>query len=431
MQMPDVVEKILNHICTINFEESATKVSLFGSTIRYLGPMLSAYDLLKGPFAKSTSNVQGLECLLRQSICLADALSFTFDTPSGIPHNQLLLTTHKTKASRNDVSAIGTLVLEWTRLSDLTGNPKYAQLAQKGQSHLLDPRPASSEPFPGLIGRYVNISTGLFEDANAGWFSGAGSFYEYLIKMYVYDTARFFKYRERWVLAADSSIKHLASSPSTRPDLTFLAQYNGTEMIYFTDHTSLFSAASFLLGGAVLDKREFVDFGLRLVESQREMYLATATGIGPEAIGWLPSWCSDRLGNDPPDSCTIPPQYANQTDFYKRAGYYITNPTYMLRPEVLESIYYAYRVTRNPKYQDWAWEIFLAINATTCAGSGFAELVDVNQMPEAGGPGGRIDRQYSFMLSEVLKYAYIIHLEVSPLVTLPLCSSGFHPVKLC
>ncbi len=426
MQLPDVVDKILNHICTIKFEESATKVSLFGSTIRYLGPMLSAHDLLRGPFAKLTSNVEGVECLVRQSIRLADALSFTFDTPSGIPHNQVLLTTHKTKATKNDVSAIGTLLLEWTHLSDVTGDPKYTQLVQKAQSHLLDPRPALSEPFPGLIGRYVNIATGLLEDSNGGWFSGAGSFYEYLIKMYVYDAERFSKYKERWVLAADSSIKHLASNPSTRPDLTFLAQYNGTELIYLTDHTSLFSAASFLLGGTVLNERKYVDFGLRLVESLRHMYLATATGIGPEAIGWLPSWCNGRPRLDAPDSCTIPPQYANQTNFYKRAGYYITNPTYMLRPEVLESIYYAYRVTRDPKYQDWAWEIFLTINATTRAGSGFAELVDVNQMPEAGGLDGRIDRQYSFMLSEVLKYAYIIHLEVSPLSILPFRSSGLH-----
>lgn len=31
--------------------------------------------------------------------------------------------------------------------------------------------------------------------------------------------------------------------------------------------------------------------------------------------------------------------------FYNANGFYITDPLYDLRPEVLESIYYAYRIT--------------------------------------------------------------------------------------
>lgn len=89
------------------------------------------------------------------------------------------------------------LVLEWTHLSDITGDTTYADLSQKAESYLLNPRPASSEPFPGLVGTNINITTGLFEDASGGWVGGDDSFYEYLIKMFVYDASRFGEYRDR------------------------------------------------------------------------------------------------------------------------------------------------------------------------------------------------------------------------------------------
>lgn len=61
-----------------------------------------------------------------------------------------------------------------------------------------------------------------------------------VIKMYVYDPTRFGAYKDSWVAAADSSIAHLASQPSSRPDLTFLAFFeqtgNATQLIYESQH---------------------------------------------------------------------------------------------------------------------------------------------------------------------------------------------------
>lgn len=88
-------------------------------------------------------------------------------------------------------------MLEWTRLSDLTRNTEYAKLAQKGESYLLNPKPASAEPFPGLLGSSVSLQTGEFVDSSGGWGGGTDSFYEYLIKMYVYDRTRFDFYKDR------------------------------------------------------------------------------------------------------------------------------------------------------------------------------------------------------------------------------------------
>lgn len=144
-----------------------------------------------------------VEALLEQATNLANDLSFAFDTTSGIPYNNLIFSNDSNDGSTtNGLATIGTLILEWSRLSDLTGNTTYTELAQKAESYLLNPKSqpgVNGEPFPGLVGSNVNISTGLFVDGNGGWNGGDDSFYEYLLKAYVYDSSRFGTYKDRYV----------------------------------------------------------------------------------------------------------------------------------------------------------------------------------------------------------------------------------------
>ena len=201
---------------------------------------------MTGPFERLASNDTQVDALLAQSKRLGDILSFAFNTSSGIPDNNLHFNPYTLDGSEtNGIATIGTLVLEWTRLSDLTKDPKYANLTQKAESYLLKPHPALGEPFPGLLGINVNISDGMFKDGTGGWVGGADSFYEYLIKMWVYDNSRFSEYRDRWILAADSSIRYAASHPSSRPDLTFLAEWQGTDLVYESEHRK---SASYIYG---------------------------------------------------------------------------------------------------------------------------------------------------------------------------------------
>ncbi|KAF8867132.1 glycoside hydrolase [Acephala macrosclerotiorum] len=398
MQIQPIVTEILNFIPTIDFDHTSSQVSLFETTIRYLGGMLSGYDFLTGPLANLASNATAVPLVLKQAQRLADNLAYAFDTLTGIPSNNLNFPNGTDGSTTNGLATIGTLVLEWTHLSDLTGNPKYAELSQKGESYLLSPKPASSEPWPGLVGTNVDINTGLFQDASGGWVGGDDSFYEYLIKMYVYDSTKYASYRDRWIAAADSSIAHLASHPSTRPDLTFLAMFNGQELIFESEHLACFDGGSFLLGGLALKEQKYIDFGLALVNGCHDTYVSTLTGIGPEVFRWVTNTTSPTDADNPPPS-------ADQEAFYKTAGFYITDGVYVLRPEVLESFYYAYRATGDQMYRDWAWNAFLAINSTCAVGSGFAELQNVN----AANGGGYNDFQDSFLFAEVLKYSYLIH----------------------
>jgi mannosyl-oligosaccharide alpha-1,2-mannosidase len=37
----------------------------------------------------------------------------------------------------------------------------------------------------------------------------------------------------------------------------------------------------------------------------------------------------------------------------------------LLRPETVESLFYLYRFTKDPKYRDWGWEILQSFNKHT------------------------------------------------------------------
>lgn len=138
-----------------------------------------------------------VDALLAQSIKLANTLSFAFNTPSGVPANNIFTDGTTDGGTTSGLAVVGSLVMEWTHLSDLTGNQTYASISQKAQSHILDPKPAWAEPFPGLVGTGMSLATGEFLDANGGWVGGDDSAYEYLIKMYIYDTTRFATYKDR------------------------------------------------------------------------------------------------------------------------------------------------------------------------------------------------------------------------------------------
>ena len=55
----------------------------------------------------------------------------------------------------------------------------------------------------------------------------------------------------------------------------------------------------------------------------------------------------------------------------------------MLRPEVLESIFYMFRFTGDPMYQQWAWQIFQAFEKYSKLDSGYAGIEVTTHFPQA------------------------------------------------
>ena len=74
------------------------------------------------------------------------------------------------------------------------------------------------------------------------------------------------------------------------------------------------------------------------------------------------------------------------------------------RPETVESLYYMWRITRDIKYREWGWEMFLAFVKHTKVddGSGFSSISDVTVVP----PPTR-DNMESFWLVSALSKALI------------------------
>lgn len=153
-----------------------------------------------------------------------------------------------------------------------------------------------------------------------------------------------------------------------------------------------FAGGNFILGGILLSEQKYIDFGVELAESYYDAYVGTPSGISPEGWAWI----------DSEDTHSTPPE--NKADVYEKAGYWANSTPYILRPETMESIYYAYRVTGDTKYQDIAWETFQRMKKLTRVGAGYSSVRDVTK--PAG--GGFSDFQESFWLAETLKYLYLI-----------------------
>ncbi|KAG6865962.1 hypothetical protein C0991_010218 [Blastosporella zonata] len=114
------------------------------------------------------------------------------------------------------------------------------------------------------------------------------------------------------------------------------------------------------------------------------------TKIGPEAFAFISSDGSFTGGS------AITP---DQAKFYSQHGFYITASDYILRPEVLESNFYAWRATGNTKYLDRAASAVQSFNTFLQTTTGYAGLNDVNNKN-----GTKIDDTESFWFAEVLKY---------------------------
>ncbi|KAF2734423.1 seven-hairpin glycosidase [Polyplosphaeria fusca] len=410
MEQEDIVNKILDFVPTIDFTKTATPsptvVSLFETNIRYIGGLLSAYDLLKGPFSHLDVDDDKVDALLSQCKTLADTLKFAFETPSGIPVNNIYLNNHtfSPRLQMQDgtrtagLAELGTLVLEWQHLSDLTGDPEYGDLTQKAMNYFLEP---STEVWPGLTGGNFSTKTGDILDSYGGWTSGNDSAYEYLIKMYVYDPEKYELYGKRFIDAADSTIAHLLSHPSSRPDLTMAGSFAGTHVSNYSEQLACFIGGSFILGSTALDRPDYLDYGLDFCEFCANGYRYAASGIGPIVY----SWNLTELGWS---------NFTNQTGFYEQAGWFIDDDAAFfngLAPEAVESWYYAYQVTGNQYWRDVAWAYTLAQNKTERVGSGFSSIRNITDPNGGANETDRWDNfQASFMLAEVLKYQYLIQL---------------------
>jgi mannosyl-oligosaccharide alpha-1,2-mannosidase len=188
---------------------------------------------------------------------LGDILTCASNTPSFDP-----VTRATGQGTTNTLAGAESLILQFARVSQITGTRTCAELAHKAEPHLLYPSPKENEPYLGLLGACVQVADGQFISAKGGWGLLSDSYYEYLIKTCVYDPKTYAPYLERWLVAADSTIRPVASKPFGRANEVFLPFWEYQRRFNAMDSLSWFSGGNFILGSMVAHKQTLVDFGL-------------------------------------------------------------------------------------------------------------------------------------------------------------------------
>ncbi|KAF7344099.1 alpha-1,2-Mannosidase [Mycena venus] len=382
MGLEDIFLDAVNFSSQIDFSMSKVNqtVSVFETTIRYIGGLVASYEL---------SGFQ-YPVLLAKAKEVADKLALAWVGNNDIPYGFLNFTTNEPQIATTNIAEAGSLTLEWSTLSKHTKNATYGQLATKSVKHIAN-LPA---PLPGLAAQIIDPTSGDFVGAYVSWGSESDSYFEYLIKYARLSNTDDPIYIDTWKTAVDSSIRTLIKT-STIGNHTYLADLDDDGNIrHFSSHLACFHAGNWLYGGQLVQNQTIVDYGLKLNDGCWNTYASTLTGIGPELFAFI-SDDGNFTGGDPPT--------AEQLEFYNEHGFYITLPLYILRPEVLESNFYAWRVTGDTKYLDRAASAIDSFQKYLATSIGaFAGLNDVTN-PDAG----FWDVMESFWFAEVLKYLYL------------------------
>ncbi|KAJ7616955.1 seven-hairpin glycosidase [Mycena polygramma] len=383
MGLEDIFLDAVNFTSQIDFNVSKIDqtVSVFETTIRYIGGMLASYEL-------SGSNQT---ILVQKAQEVADKLVLAWVGDNAIPFGFLNFTTNEPQVTTTNIAEAGSLTLEWSVLSKYTNNATYEDLAVKAVKHIAN----LAAPLPGLAPQIIDPATGEFVGAYISWGSESDSYFEYLIKYARLSNTDDPIYVDTWKTAVDSSIRTLLKT-STVGNYTYLAdQDDSGQLLHVGSHLECFHAGNWMLGGKLVQNETIVQYGLDLNEGCWNTYASTETGLGPERFSWI-SADGNYTGDVPPT--------ADQLAFNEEHGFYVTLGLYILRPEVLESNFYAYRVTGDTKYLDRAASAIDAFNKYLLAPDGaYAGITDVNN---ATNPG-LWDIMESFWFAEVLKYLYL------------------------
>ncbi|KAG0583642.1 hypothetical protein M758_3G151900 [Ceratodon purpureus] len=362
------------------------ETSVFETTIRVLGGLLSAYDLSGEPM------------FLKKAQQIADRLLPAWETPSGIPYNTINLATgHASNPGWTGGSSIladsGTEQVELIALSQRTGIPKYKEKAEKA-IHTL----RKNFPSDGLLSYYISPDSGQTTYGKVTLGAMGDSFYEYLLKVWVMGnkTEVVKHYREMWEQSMEGMMKSLIMKTTDPPIYTYIAERSGNQLIHKMDELACFTPGMLVLGmeGASPGKaKEYLDLAKELGNTCYNMYKSTHSKLAGENYNF-------------------------------GGGMSVGTPWNIMRPETIESLMYLWRKTGDQKYRDWGWDIFQAFETQTRVPAGFTGLRDVNT-------GEKDDMMQSFFLAETLKYLYLLF---SPSTVIPLDEWVFnteaHPVRI-
>ena len=339
-------------------------VQVFEITIRLLAGLITAYEM------------DGDKKFLALATDLADRLMPAFNSKTGMPYRYVHLQTGKTRDGINNPAEIGTLMMEFGKLSKITGNKKYYDAAKKGMMYVYNNRSSLD-----LVGEQIDVETGKWVNTRSHIGAYIDSYYEYLYKS--------------WLLFGDKDFKTAFDAHNAAIKKHLISKTNKGWFMYQVDMNTgkqigtTYGALEAFYAGLCAFAGD-VETGRQIQEAN--YYMWTRFNIEPEEF-----------------------------DFKADT---IISAYYILRPENLESCFYLYRLTDLSKYL-WQGKVMVESILDHCKNDvGFASLKNVQTYEKT-------NSMESFFFGETLKYAYLIFAPASTLdFKKVVLTTEAHPFKI-
>ncbi|KAF2685651.1 glycoside hydrolase family 47 protein [Lentithecium fluviatile CBS 122367] len=385
-------------------------VNVFETNIRHLGGLLAAYEL------------SGEKRLLVKAKEIGEMLYHAFDTADHMPISRWNMRnaaagTPQTTNVHMLLAELGSFTLEFTRLSQLTSDSKWYDVANR-ITWLMEQQQMDTM-LPGMWPIVLDAKPmDLTQGTEFTLASMADSAYEYLPKTYALLGGIEPVYKDMYEKAMMTAIKHTLYRPMTPENADML----GTGIVHSAEgkvtldselqHLSCYTGGMFALGGMLFQQPEHVYIGRKLTDTCVWAYKTSRSGIMPEVshlykcknpvqCKWdEPLWTEAVSGGGDAEKDPL----ENIANLRLPKGFTaIDDRRYILRPEAIESVFVMYRITGEQRWQAAAWDMWTAIQSATDTEWGNSALMDVS----AAKPP-RTDSMESFWMAETLKYFYLV-----------------------
>ena len=399
---------------TVDFSiASFEEINVFETTIRYLGGLLSAYDL------------SGDSRLLDKSLELADMLYVAFDTPNRMPitrWNVQAAAAGEAQVADEGVllAEIGSLSLEFTRLSQITNDPKWFDAVHRITAVFEEQQ--NSTNLPGMWPLAVNARDMDFASGTVFTLGAmSDSMYEYLPKMdaLLGGSSLYARlYRSAMAAAEKSLFRPMLpdNADVLVAGIVHADKPNEVSVEPQGQHLVCFAGGMLALGGRLMQEQAHIELGRKITDGCIWAYEHNELGIMPEVFTMVPCddgpcvWEESRwhaaliagAGSDESSDAVeiakshrLPPGFATMKD-----------RRYILRPEAIESVFVLYRVTGDHELQEKAWKMWQSIKKHTETDIANAAI---NDMSNPTAP--KSDSMESFWTAETLKYFYLVFSE--------------------
>jgi mannosyl-oligosaccharide alpha-1,2-mannosidase len=381
--------------------------------------------------------------LLQKAVEVGDLLYAGFNTENGMPVDFINFESAKEGTGLQVESQVvsaspGTITLEFSRLSQLTGNSKY--YAAVSQVMDLFHENQNATRLPGMWPMMVSMSK---KDVTSGYQftigGNADSLYEYLPKAHALlgsadPSSKKYEAMSRFFM--DTAMNNLFFKPMIPGEEDILISGNcdvlqdGPRLDPESEHLSCFIGGLYALAGRLFNSDEYLDAGAKLARGCAYAYKSFLTGIMPERYNmalcpgedhrkgctWDEGTFAEAAADRPQYKADLPKGFTTAKD-----------PRYILRPEAIESVFILWRITGDLVWRDIAWDMFEAVAKATDTVYANAAIMDVN----APGGGEKEDYMESFWMAETLKYFYLCFADTG-LISLDefVLNTEAHPFRL-